>query len=148
MKFTIVAVATFAASVAAQLSIIPACAQTCLLTGLTATTCGSSIACACKDQAFLTSSVACIKKSCPLQSDQDLAKKGAIGLCAENGVTITIPDDSTPSSTSAPAPTAAPTAAPTTAAPAPSSATSEAPAPTTSAKSPCKPGYKPRRHAM
>lgn len=118
MKATFV-IAAFAALTAAQsIADLPQCSLSCLLSGVSATGCGSTdLACACKNADKLTPSVVpCVQKACPSSSDQEKVMSVLSGLCAAAGQPINAP---------APAPSS-PAAAPSAEKPAPSA---EKPAP-------------------
>lgn len=140
--------AVFASAQTFNIGALPSCALTCLSTALPASGCGlTDYKCLCGNKGFTSGSATCIKSSCNA-ADQAKAQGMLDDLCTSVGEPITPP---AASSSAAPAPTAAPTAS-SSAAPAPTAAptasvSSSAPAPTTTAKSPCKPGFKPRRNA-
>ncbi|KAI5778749.1 hypothetical protein EDC01DRAFT_673224 [Geopyxis carbonaria] len=127
--------AAVAAIASAQLDDLPPCALTCLTGGLSETGCDlTDFACACSNDAFVSSSAECIQSSCDAASQQ-AALDGAVALCKSAGVDIptTFPggaESSTeaPSSSVAASTPAATSAAPTSEAyAAPTSDVSEAP---------------------
>ncbi|KAK6357667.1 hypothetical protein TWF718_001974 [Orbilia javanica] len=111
----ILAVAAGAALAAAQLDKIPTCALTCAITAIGSSGCGQTdIACICSANTFLTGILSCIEGTCtPAEIEQTLG--AAQVLCANAGVTITIPGSE-----------------PTTAAPEPTTSAEPEPEPTTS----------------
>jgi len=132
MKFTTVAFAAVSAAIVSAQGIadIPACAQTCLLTGIQKTGCDlTDFKCTCSNNQFITESTACIQTSCPA-ADVAKAAQATYELCKSVG--ITIPTAGPASSTAAAATSSA--AAPASSSEAPVSSSSEAPAPTTTAE--------------
>ncbi|KAF3925963.1 hypothetical protein ABW20_dc0106748 [Dactylellina cionopaga] len=91
MKFSTVllAVGTFATAAYAQLDKFPACAQPCLLQGVTASGCSlTDFKCSCTAQPFFDKSLPCIQSSCK-PADQNTARDASIGLCKSVGIDIT-----------------------------------------------------------
>ncbi|KAK6349477.1 hypothetical protein TWF696_005761 [Orbilia brochopaga] len=97
MKFSTVlfAAGTLASAALAQknpldyINDFPKCAQQCLLTGVSATTCGLDIKCVCTTQAFFDKTVPCIQTNCE-DKEEDSARDAAIKLCKEvGGVDVT-----------------------------------------------------------
>jgi len=100
---TVIAVATTLAAslVSAQLSALPTCAVTCAITSLGSTGCAETdVACICKATAFITALTPCVQAAC---SAADLQKTiaAAEGLCAQAGVSLSLPPVAA-SSTAAP----------------------------------------------
>lgn len=96
----ILAVATGAVLAAAQLDQIPTCALSCAITSIGSSGCGQTeIACICQASSFLTGILSCIQGTCtPAEIEQTLG--AAQVLCAQAGVTITVPgSEPTPTTT-------------------------------------------------
>jgi hypothetical protein len=85
---TVLAAAT---AVSAQLDQIPPCALTCAISSLGSTGCGQTdIACICKSSSFITGLTPCVQASCSA-ADFEKTIKAATVLCAQGGVTLSIP---------------------------------------------------------
>jgi hypothetical protein len=139
MKTSAILTAVAGAAIAsAQLNQIPTCALSCAISSIGGSGCAQTdIACICSASSFLTGILSCIQGSCsPAEIQQTLA--AAQVLCADAGVTITVPGG-TPATTTSAAP-APPT---TTAAPEPEPTTTEAETETTTSVTPSLPSEVP-----
>ncbi|MCJ1360575.1 MAG: hypothetical protein MMC33_010583 [Icmadophila ericetorum] len=92
MKFQLsILVSLFTLTLAQDLSQLPTCATTATISSLSSTGCSASdFACICKDQSFLNSLLPLIEKACS-SSDVQKTIQVAEALCANAGVTITVP---------------------------------------------------------
>ncbi|KAF3919326.1 hypothetical protein ABW21_db0202135 [Orbilia brochopaga] len=122
MKFSAVLLVASAAAVSAiGIADIPQCAQTCLISALSATGCDlTDFKCSCTNEKFVNDGASCIDKAC---GDADIKKSrdATIGICSAAGVSINPPSKggdkpttsaAAPATTSAPAPVSSSVAAP------------------------------------
>ncbi|KDQ56542.1 hypothetical protein JAAARDRAFT_36030 [Jaapia argillacea MUCL 33604] len=110
MRFTFAIVALTSALAAVSAQSIPACATPCLANANLGGCAATDNACLCKNQAFISSTTACIQANCT-GSDLTNAEAAAQALCAAVGVTLTPPASTGSASHSAAPSSTAPSSA-------------------------------------
>ncbi|KAF9495208.1 hypothetical protein BDN71DRAFT_1431151 [Pleurotus eryngii] len=123
MRYTIAAVALFAASTVSQS--IPSCAMGCVASPSTLGGCGQNdMKCLCGSKEFIEATTTCLNTACPAD-ELAAARSVAISLCQAAGVTLDLPESAAASSGASTAPAASATA--------PTSSSAAAPAATSNA---------------